>query len=205
MNDTLPPELRSLPQLFSSQQIEFKLLSGEVTDDKHWSESHVSGTGGGGTNGNTAPTSISTTVTTWREIWLKATNGYETSFVFNAAHIKARKGNQLDLLCIDEGHSLTPVFIYNQAMGVTMATETANRLLTQRGWGRLITGVHVFFFICYLIAMFNSPAGNTVLTFIVLVLLGGLYVPAYKREKAFKQAAYSYLPTLPKRVSAEAA
>lgn len=191
--------------MFSSQYLTFKLVSGEVMDDKHWSESHVSGGGGGGSNGHSAPTSISTTVTTRREIWLKTTDGYEKSFIFNADVVKARKGNQLDILCIDDSNGLTPVFVYNQAMDTTMGTDVVTRIMFQRGWGLWITGLHTILVVIYVLAVLFSPSLSNVLALVVLLLLTRLYVPVRKREMAFKQASHVYLRSLPKRTSAEAA
>ncbi|MBI1392919.1 MAG: hypothetical protein GC152_09285 [Alphaproteobacteria bacterium] len=103
-------------------------LIGEVVDERSWSESHVTGSGGGGGGvtvagwgaSRTRDVKISTRVENKREIFVRSSNGLETSFVCPQEGVAVRAGHRVACVYLERrGQSRALVRLHNASTGET--------------------------------------------------------------------------------------
>lgn len=118
----IPPELRTLT--VGQNRIEFQAFSGEVITDRKWSETHVHSSGGGGYLGSHGgyirPPSISSTVVTRSQFWLRDNAGREISVSGSDLDFEVRPGHRVTAVCgyTEASERGTYVFLLNHDTGL---------------------------------------------------------------------------------------
>ena len=110
------------------------LKTGTVLGDKIWSESHVSGGGGGIMiqGYGVGKTSTKTEVLNKREFWIQFTDGTEQVFTLDAQKIQVRPGQVVTLVLVKTRRKEVLMNIYNHnTKGASTVTGASDVLMTE--------------------------------------------------------------------------
>ena len=109
-----------IPEALSRLEVGRKLLifsaaSGTVIESKVWSETEVRSHGGGGYSSNYihAPT-ITSTVSTNREIWVRTEQGEEFRVVTYGSNPAVKAGHAVSVICVDIGSKFFSIALINK-------------------------------------------------------------------------------------------
>lgn len=206
---TLPTDINTYyGPIMGSMPLE--IYSGRVMDEKMWSESHVSGGGGGGLTvagyGASSTRRVKTRVVNKREIWLKLDDGSELAVEVDADRVKVRKGQYITAITMSKGRrrgEKMPILVYNHASNETCEAVKPGILSMSTTFGGIYTAVYMFY--CFF-ALFALLMGGSIFYGLVIPAIGGsYYFFGWKKAKALYDRLEQHMRSLPRRSDVEAA
>lgn len=165
-------------------QNEVRYLKGEVlTDPQTWSETKVSGSGGGGSYGHASNISVSSKVTTW------------TSFVIATEEGKEFMVKWPESLSVRKGHFLkAAVFRGNTIAYINEKTDTDGYLINLgllKYWSEakaFPTIISYGSLLAFLASLFLPPSLGWVITLTFLIWFPLLIIGAFRKRKIYLDA-----------------
>lgn len=161
------------------------LRTGNVMGDKIWSETHVSGSGGGVMIKGFGVGSSSTRshVVNKREFWVRFDSGTEKSFTFNANVAKVREGQTLTFVMLESAKRESALAFYNHGTKETVKIAGAGAVIPGKTF--LALGSIPATILGFVMASNGSMAGG-------LLLLGLCWLPIYFRQRKAISSAISH-------------
>jgi hypothetical protein len=86
--------------VINNRAFQFSTTTGKVVQASKNMEIQVTGRGGGGTSGYTAPVHINSTTIVHDQIFLLHPDGRESSFQLKGMNVACRDGNELSITCV---------------------------------------------------------------------------------------------------------
>ena len=151
------------PSVFPNSNIfDFYVFTGTIVEKSRWSETHISGGGGGGYtydgHGSSYVNPIQSTTVTQGEIWLQDDDGNQEDFRFHGAEIPCREGQRMSVIgarASRKPNNLYQMFnYYNISMNRSTSFDTvmkqiANSSIPMRRRGGTYTAL-VWLFIVFI-------------------------------------------------------
>jgi hypothetical protein len=163
----------------------FCLRNGVILGDQIWSETKVSGNGGGlMVNGiGVASSRTRSTITNKREIWIRFDDGTEQSITVIADRVRVRTGQRVTLVYGKVGKQEPIMSLHNHSTNEDIVIHSVGTLLGWEKWAALGALPATF-----LGAILFFAAGSTVGLFMLLGL-GSLFVVRSKYKSIQRRIA----------------
>jgi hypothetical protein len=162
------------PFIYGNKKIEFGSHSGEVIGYDTIVKTHVSGSGGGGYNGRTAPVRISSHNEVIQNFFLKDVNNQETSYTLSNLEIPLHDGQKITMISgrVD-GKEGKPARIIIHSQNGFWNVNSGNMLA--KSWG-LIKGRTLYYlgvgFVASLVIWVLGSFSSYIMGYLAMVFVG---------------------------------
>jgi hypothetical protein len=133
---------------YKDKIVEFSYVTGEVLGSEKFSETHVSSSGGryigggmGAPGGTYVPPTVSSTVSTNHEFWIKTKDGQEKAIKLRDVDIPLRVGQRITIISAGLGNNAYYTMLVNHNAGDYSWITGPNRLNEHLGIQRAISGM----------------------------------------------------------------